>query len=385
MRVLFVAIATLVPSLASAAPPLAARLQVPPGFHVTLFSKDVPNARELALGANGTVFVGSSRAGKVYSLTDADHDGVADKVRVVASGLRNPIGVAFHGTDLYVSAVSRILVLRDIEAHLDHPPAARIITDKLPDAGHHGGRFIGFGPDARLYVPIGAPCNICERKGYAKLLRMNADGSHWQDVAHGIRNTVGFDWQPGTNSLWFTDNGRDMLGDNEPSDELNRVTSPGQNFGFPFCHQGDILDPQFGHGKSCADYVPPVLKLGAHVAALGMAFYAAQPFPARYHGAAFIAEHGSWNRSKKVGYRVTAVFIKGGKAVGSEVFLSGFLDGQRTLGRPVDVLVLADGSMLVSDDRNGAIYRIAYTPKPAIKPTTSQAASPAPDSTKPGR
>lgn len=371
MRVLSVVITLLVPSLASAAPPLVARLQVPPGFHVTVFSANVPAAREMALGRHGTVFVGSSRAGKVYALTDSNHDGVADKVRVVASGLRNPLGVAFHDGDLYVSAVSRILVLRNIEAHLDDPPAPQVITDKLPSEGHHGGRFLGFGPDGKLYVPIGAPCNICNRKGYAKLLRMDADGTHWQDVAYGIRNSVGFDWQPGTNSLWFTDNGRDMLGDDVPADELNRVAKLGQNFGYPFCHQGDILDPKFGKGKSCADYVPPALKLGAHVAALGMTFYNAQQFPARYRGAAFIAEHGSWNRSKKVGYRVMAVFIKGHKVLGSEPFLTGLLDGQRTLGRPVDVLVLKDGSVLVSDDANGAIYRITYAPKPAIKPKSS--------------
>ncbi|MDN5924789.1 MAG: PQQ-dependent sugar dehydrogenase, partial [Xanthomonadales bacterium] len=300
------------------------------------------------------------RAGKVYALTDANHDGVAERVRVIASGLRLPIGVAFHEGDLYISAVSKILRLRDIEKHLDQPPSAQVITDKLPDEGHHGGRFIAFGPDGKLYVPIGAPCNICNRQGYARLLRMDADCSHWQAVAEGIRNSVGFAWQPGSGDLWFTDNGRDLLGDDIPSDELNHISKLGQHFGYPYCHAGDILDAKFGRGKTCADYVPPSLKLGAHVAALGMRFYQGKQFPKRYHGAAFIAEHGSWNRSKKVGYRVVAVFIQGDKVIGSEPFLTGFLDAPHVLGRPVDVLELSDGSLLVSDDRNGAIYRISH-------------------------
>ncbi|HET6631393.1 MAG TPA: PQQ-dependent sugar dehydrogenase [Rhodanobacteraceae bacterium] len=334
-------------------------LRVPSGFHVALYSDDVADAREMALGADGTVYVGSSRAGRIYALTDADHDGRAERVRVIASGLRDPIGVAFHDGDLYASAVSRILVWRDIGQHLDQPPAPQVVTGRLPDEGHHGGRFIAFGPDGKLYVPIGAPCNICKRKGYARLLRMDAHGTHWQDVARGIRNTVGFDWQPGSQRLWFTDNGRDMLGDNVPSDELNRVDHVGQNFGYPYCHAGDVLDPKFGDDLSCAKFAAPALKLGAHVAALGMAFYDGSMFPGRYRGAAFIAEHGSWNRSKKAGYRVVAVFIDGKRVRGSEPFLTGFLDGQTTRGRPVDVLVLDDGSLLVSDDDNGAIYRIS--------------------------
>jgi glucose/arabinose dehydrogenase len=347
---------------ANAAPPLQ-HLKVPVGFHVTLFSDTVPDAREMTVGPKGTVFVGSNK-GKVFALTDANHDGRADSVRVIASGLDRPSGVAIHDGDLYVSAVNRILRFPDIEDHLDdapnHRPQPQVVTDKLPDETHAGGRFIAFGPDGKLYVPLGAPCNVCDKPGFAKLIRMNADGSDFQDVAFGIRNTVGFDWQPRTRTLWFTDNGRDLLGDNVPSDELNRVDKVGENFGFPFCHQGDVPDPEFGKGHPCNNYAPPALKLGAHVASLGMRFYTGAQFPASYRGAIFVAEHGSWNRSSKSGYRVVVVHVDGSKVLDQQPFLTGFLDGQDTLGRPVDVQPLPDGSLLVSDDDNGAIYRITY-------------------------
>jgi glucose/arabinose dehydrogenase len=357
----------LLPLPVLAAPPLE-RLTLPPGFHIALYAEQVPNARELALGTHGTVFVGSTGAGKVYALTDTNGDGVADRVRVLASGLQLPMGVAFHDGDLYVSAVSKILVLRDIEQHLDDPPQPVVVTDKLPTEMHHGGKFIAFGPDGKLYVPIGAPCNICDPgPQHGKLLRMNADGSGWQDVARGIRNTVGFDWQPGNGRLWFTDNGRDLLGDELPSDELNEITSnkagPGsEHFGYPYCHQGDLLDPAFGQGKSCQDYVPPVLKLGAHVAALGMRFYTGKQFPASYKGAILIAEHGSWNRTRKSGYRVMTVRLNGRKVVSYQPLITGFEQDEKAWGRPVDVLPLTDGSLLVSDDLAGVVYRVTYGP-----------------------
>ena len=344
---------------AHAAPPLQ-QLKVPAGFHVALFSDAVPDAREMAVGPKGTVFVGSNK-GKVFALTGIDHDGRADKVVVIAAGLDRPSGVAMHDGDLYVSAVNRILRFADIEDHLGNPPQPQVVTDKLPDQTHAGGRFIAFGPDGKLYVPLGAPCNVCEKPGFGKLIRMNADGSDFQDVASGIRNTVGFDWQPRTHALWFTDNGRDLLGDNVPSDELNRVDHPGEDFGFPYCFGGDVLDPQFGEGHSCSEFAPPALKLGAHVAPLGMRFYTGTLFPASYRGAIFVAEHGSWNRSSKSGYRVVAVHLNGSKVHDQQPFLTGFLDGQTTLGRPVDVQPLRDGSLLVSDDDNGAIYRISYS------------------------
>ncbi|KQZ79261.1 sorbosone dehydrogenase [Rhodanobacter sp. Root561] len=353
--------------LGSSLPALAAtkldRLVLPKGFHVALYADQVPNAREMAVGANGTVFVGSTGAGKVYALTDRDGDGVADQVRVIASGLQLPMGVAFHDGDLYVSAVSRIVVLRDIEQHLDAPPKPELVTDKLPTETHHGGKFLAFGPDGKLYVPIGAPCNICDpAPDHGKLIRMNPDGSDWEDVARGIRNTVGFDWQPGSGHLWFTDNGRDLLGDDTPSDELNEITATGQHFGYPYCHQGDTLDPDFGKGRSCKDYVPPVLKLGAHVASLGMRFYDGNQFPANYKGAIIVAEHGSWNRTRKSGYRVMTVRVKGDKVLSYAPLITGFEQDESAWGRPADVQPLADGSVLVSDDLAGAVYRVTYKP-----------------------
>lgn len=339
-------------------------LTLAPGFRIEVYAADVRNARELALGARGTVFAGSRDAGKVYAISDTDGDGRADRVRTIASGLEMPSGIAFRDGDLYIGAVSRILVLRDVENHLDDPPKPEVVTDKLPDKTHHGWKFLGFGPDGRLYVPIGAPCNICDAgKDFAKIVSMKPDGSDWRDVALGVRNSVGFDWQPRTGELWFTDNGRDMLGDDLPSDELNRVERAGQHFGYPYCHQGDTPDPEFGKGHSCGDYVAPVRKLGAHVAALGMRFYTGAMFPTDYRGAAIIAEHGSWNRTKKSGYRVVAVRLDGARVLGEDVLVDGFQKDEVARGRPADVMVMPDGALLVADDLAGAIYRITYAAK----------------------
>lgn len=347
------------PALATT-PPLES-FKLPPGFQIAVWTDQVPDAREMALGAKNTVFVGSRDAGKVFAVTYAA-DGKVDKVRTIASGLRLPVGVAFHGGDLYVSAISRIYVIRDIENHLDAPPKPELVTDRLPTETAHGWKFIAFGPDNKLYVPVGAPCNICDRgdEGFAQLLRMNPDGSGVETVARGIRNTVGFDWRPTDKSLWFTDNGRDMLGDDMPSDELNHVTKPGEHFGYPYCHQGDTPDPEFGKGKNCKDFTPPVLKLGAHVAALGMRFYNGKQFPAAYHGALVVAEHGSWNRTAKSGYRVMSVRFNGNKVASYEPLVEGFLADEKVSGRPADVQPLPDGSLLISDDDNGAIYRVTY-------------------------
>ncbi len=352
-----------VSSLPALAAPQLDKLVLPKGFHIAVYSDQVPNAREIALGSRGTVFVGSGGAGKVYALTDTNGDGVADRMRVIASGLQDPIGVAMHDGNLYVSAVSRIYVLRDIEQHLDAPPKPELVTDKLPTDTHHGGRFLAFGPDGKLYVPIGAPCNICDPgPDHGKLIRMNPDGSDWQDVARGIRNSVGFDWQPGSGRLWFTDNGRDMMGDDIPSDELNEITRAGQHFGYPYCHQGDLPDPAFGQGHPCRLFTPPVLKLGAHVASLGMRFYQGRQFPASYRGAILIAEHGSWNRTKKSGYRVMTVRLNGHKVLSYSPLITGFEQNESAWGRPVDVQPLPDGSVLVSDDLAGAVYRVTYQP-----------------------
>ncbi|MBK6336724.1 MAG: sorbosone dehydrogenase family protein [Betaproteobacteria bacterium] len=319
----------------------------------------------MTLGSDGTLFVGSARDGRVHAVRlAADGDAARTRVFTIASGLREPAGVAFRDGALYVSAVDRILRYDDIERRLDKPPAPVIVTDRLPRDGHHGRRFIAFGPDGKLYVPIGAPCNVCDRDrddGYARILRMNADGSGSEVFARGVRNTVGFDWHPQTGELWFTDNGRDLLGDDSPPCELNRAPRPGLHFGFPFCHGGSVADPEFGSRRSCAEFTPPAQALGPHVAPLGMRFYTGTQFPASYRHQVFIAEHGSWNRSQKIGYRITLVRLDAaGKALSYEPFAQGWLRGERAWGRPADVLVAPDGSLLVSDDDAGAIYRIRY-------------------------
>ncbi len=358
------------PAVAAAAVQLD-KLHVPSGFQVELLTGAVPNAREMALGrfagGKGVLYVGSMGEGKVYAVElDA---GKALAVHVIASRLQLPIGVAWRDGNLYVTAVSRLLRFDDIDNHLEHPPAPVVVTDKLPGETHHGGKFIAFGPDGKLYVPVGAPCNICEpdpRHGI--ITRMNSDGSGIETVARGVRNSVGFDWRGADKTLWFTDNGRDMLGDDVPSDELDHLTRPAEHFGFPYCHEGDVADPEFGARHACSEFTPPAAKLGAHVASLGMRFYAGMQFPEAYRGNVFIAEHGSWNRSRKSGYAVVRVAVDAqGNAGKPEPFVTGWLQvdasgNESVWGRPADVQVLPDGSLLVSDDLAGAIYRIRYAP-----------------------
>jgi glucose/arabinose dehydrogenase len=338
------------------------KIKLPPGFKIEVAAR-VDNAREMALGARGTLFVGSMQAGKVYAVTlDPGKPGT---VTTIASGLKLPAGVAFRNGALYVSTVDRILRFDDVEKTLPSPPKPVVVSDRFPAETHHGWKFIAFGPDGKLYVPVGAPCNICEPAPdrYANIMRMNADGSSLEVFARGVRNSVGFDWDPVTRDLWFTDNGRDMLGDDLPSDELNHAPRAGMHFGYPYCHQGDTPDPEFGAKRSCAEFTPPVANLGPHVASLGMRFYTGTQFPARYRNAIFIAEHGSWNRSKKIGYRVAMVRVEGGRVRDNETFAEGWLQGESAWGRPADVLVMPDGSLLVSDDLAGAIYRISYAGK----------------------
>jgi len=340
---------------AAAALPLAS-LSLPPGFEIELFAS-VPNARQMALGKT-TLFVGSMREGRVYAIPLQG----PRKPRVIADRLEMPVGVAFRDGDLYVSAVSRILRLRDIEARLSRPPRPEVVSSAFPDETHHGWKFIAFGPDGKLYVPVGAPCNICapDPERYAVITRLDVRSGQVEVVARGVRNTVGFDWQPQSGELWFTDNGRDWLGDEAPPDELNRLSQPGQHFGYPYCHGGTLADPEFGQIRRCAEFVPPVQNLGAHVASLGMRFYTGKQFPARYHHAVFIAEHGSWNRSRKNGYRVSVVRVQDHRAVSYEPFVTGWQQDESAWGRPADVLVMPDGSLLVSDDQAGAIYRVSY-------------------------
>ena len=361
----FLAIALLAWSAFAIALPLET-IKLPPGFAIELWAR-VDNARQMALGATdekgGVLYVGSMRAGRVHAVRfDAAYR--AGRVTRIADDLQLPTGLAWRKGALYVAAVSRILRYDGIERRLDDPPQPVVVSDRFPTDGHHGRKFIAFGPDGRLYVPVGAPCNICEPDPdrYAMIARMNADGSGYEVVARGVRNTVGFDWHPRTKELWFTDNGRDWMGDDQPPCELNRMTRPGQHFGYPYCHGGTIADPEYGRQRACSEFVAPAQNLGPHVAPLGMRFYTGTQFPAAYREQAFVAEHGSWNRSTKIGYRVSLVRVDpSGRATGYETFAEGWLDGGSVWGRPADVLVAPDGSLLVSDDYAGAIYRIRYS------------------------
>ena len=336
-------------------------IEMPEGFKIGLYVEDVKNARSMTLGDKGTVFVGSRSAGNVYALRDNNRDYKADEVLIIADGLNSPNGVAFKDGDLYVAEISRIIKFENIENNLTSPPDPIVINDDFPDKRQHGWKYIAFGPDNKLYVPVGAPCNNCLRDEgiYASITRMDPDGSNLEIYASGIRNTVGFDWHPETDVLWFTDNGRDWMGDNRPPDELNRAPEKGLHFGYPFCH-GDIPDTKFGNRRSCDEFISPVQNLGPHVAALGMIFYTGNMFPPEYKNQVFIAEHGSWNRTTPIGYRVTMVKLDGNKALSYTPFASGWLQDGKAWGRPVDILQLEDGSILVSDDSAGVVYRISW-------------------------
>jgi glucose/arabinose dehydrogenase len=337
------------------------KIRLPEGFEIDVYAEGVAGARSLALSPNGTLFVGTRDQGRVYALLDRNSDFKADRIITLARGLNMPNGVAFLDGDLYVAEVDRVLKFEDIENRLESPPEPAMIKSDLPSDRSHGWKFIRFGPDGMLYLPIGAPCNVCDPGDpYATINRMNPDGSSFEVYARGIRNTVGFDWSP-QGELWFTDNGRDWMGDDLPSDELNYAPRPGMNFGFPYCHQGDIPDPQFGSQRNCSEFEPPAAKLGAHVAALGMRFYRGEMFPSQYRDQIFIAEHGSWNRATPIGYRLVVARIENNRVVDTKVFADGWLENGLAWGRPVDVEVMSDGSLLVSDDRAGAIYRIIYT------------------------
>lgn len=337
------------------------KIKLPPGFKIEVYAANVPGARSMALGAKGTLFVGS-RDDRVYAVVDTDRDNKADRVVVIARGLSMPNGVAFRDGALYVAEVGRVIRFDGIEGRIASPPAPVVVNSSFPKERQHGWKFIRFGPDGMLYVPVGAPCNICDPGDpYAAILRMRPDGSGLEVFARGVRNTVGFDWRPGTDELWFTDNGRDWLGDDSPPDELNRATKEGMHFGYPYFHGDGIRDPEFGDKKDPRGYTPPEMSLGPHVASLGMRFYTGRMFPEKYRGQVFVAEHGSWNRTRPTGYRITLVTLKDGRAAGYNVFAEGWLRGGNAWGRPVDVLVMPDGALLVSDDRAGVIYRISYT------------------------
>ena len=333
-------------------------LELPDGFSLRVVTNEVKNARQMALDDNGTLFVGTRREGSVYAIANALTD-ANPQVIELATGLTMPTGVAVNDGQLYVGATDRIL--RFDTRNLVANAPFEVVTEDLPNARMHGWKYMKFGPDGALYVPVGAPCNIClsEDPRFASILRMNAETGETTIFAHGIRNSVGFAWHPSTEHLWFTDNGRDRLGEDVPPEEVNVATRPGQHFGYPFIHAGDIPDPKFGTGVDAASYQPPTVKIQAHSAALGATFYTGSQFPPEYQGALFIAEHGSWNRRAKVGYRVSVVSF-GGDTPHYQPFISGWLEGQRNWGRPNDVLVAPNGSLLISDDQVGAIYQVTY-------------------------
>lgn len=337
-------------------------VRLPEGFKIEVYHDDVPDARSMTLSPTGTLFVGT-REDRVYALRDTDGDNRADQRYIVASGLNSPNGVAWRDGALYIAEISRIVRLDDIESRLDDPPQPAVVNDSYPTDRHHGWKFIAFGPDDMLYVPVGAPCNVCDPadERYATITRIQPDGSGFEIYSRGIRNTVGFDWHPETKALWFTENGRDWMGDDQPPDELNAAPEPGLDFGFPHVHGYDIIDPQFGQGREPSEFMLPEIALDPHIAALGMRFYNGDQFPEEYRGQIFIAEHGSWNRDQPLGYRVMLVRLENGKAVSYEPFATGWLQGMRAWGRPVDVQVMPDGALLVSDDRAGAVYRITYS------------------------
>jgi glucose/arabinose dehydrogenase len=339
------------------------KIKLPAGFRIDVYA-EVDNARSLAISPSGTIYVGNRNGDKVYAIKDTDGDFKADKKWTIASGLDMPNGVAFKDGDLYVAEMTRIIKFPGIESKLNNPGKPVVINDTYPKQDGHGWKYIAFGPDGKLYVPVGAPCNICESKEeiYAGITRINADGTGREIFARGVRNTVGFTWHPETKELWFTDNGRDMMGDEVPNCELNHAPRAGMHFGYPYCHEGAVKDPQFGDKRPCSDFTAPVQKMGPHVAPLGLKFYTGNMFPASYKHQLFVARHGSWNRSKKSGHDLTLVKIQNNRSAGQETFASGWLDDatQKVWGRPVDVLILPDGSMLVSDDHANVIYRIAY-------------------------
>lgn len=342
-------------------------LAAPEGFKIELYANNVSNARQMALGTKGTLFVGTRKAGKVYALVDKNKDGKADKLYLIDSGLNMPSGVAYKNGDLYVAAVNQILRYENIEEKLTSPPTPIVVIDDLPDDEHHGWKAIEFNTQGNLYIPIGMPCNVCisDDKRHGTILELNVNTGKYKIVASGIRNSVGLAFHPDNKTLWFTDNGRDWLGDNSPADELNHAPSSGLDFGFPYLHGKNTLDPEYGEQAETDQYTLPEIELGAHVAPLGLAFYTGEKFPKKYHRSLFVAEHGSWNRSEKSGYRVIHVQFNDKHDIQVEPFITGWLNKKDNTawGRPVDILSMPDGALLISDDYANAIYRVTYQEK----------------------
>ena len=342
------------------------QLKMPKGFKLDVYISGIANARSLRIGDKGTVFVSNRQLDKVYAVVERNGKREA---KVIASGMDRPNGLAFHNGTLYIGEGTKISKLERIEDNLDNPGKPVVVYSDLPNHQSHGWKFIAIGPDNKLYINVGAPCNICEPPAEnAQIRRINLDGSGAEVFARGVRNSVGFDWHPITKDFYFTDNGRDWLSEDLPEDELNRVTKVGQHFGFPYCHQGNFTDRDVGWGRSCNEFTPPVALMGPHSAALGMRFYAGAMFPREYRNAIFIARHGSWNRTRKIGGDIVVAKLNVDGTVKSvEPFITGFLNNNEYWGRPVDVHVMKDGSMLISDDFAGAIYRVTYSPQIASR------------------
>ena len=339
------------------------QLILPKGFKIDFYATDVENARQLALSTSGIVYAGFRRAGNVYALKDSDKDGKADKKWIIAEGLNLPSGIAWKDGNLYVAEVDKILVFKNIDNQLDKPKS-EVLFSGLPSDRHHGWKYIDFSPQGDLIIPVGAPCNVCEAPTelHARILSLDIKTKKLTELAQGVRNTVGFDFHPTTGELWFSDNGRDMMGDDIPACEINRITQKGQHFGFPYVHAGEVKDPEFGKQANINDYVKPELNLGAHVAPLGIHFYQGKMLPTQYHNQLLVAEHGSWNRSKKSGYKVAVATInKESKVTGYQDLITGFMKDETTFGRPVSIIEMPDGSLLISDDYAHVIYRVSYS------------------------
>ena len=336
-----------------------AKLKLPPGFNVEVYASGIFNTRSLRVGDNGTVFVGTRLGNKVTAVIKKDGK---TELKTVAEGLYRPHGLAYHNGTLYIAELSQISKIDDVEANLDKTTKPTVIYNDLPKDEAHGWKFIAIGPDNKLYLEVGQPGNnVLHDKDHGQIRRINLDGTGAEVVAFGVRHSVGFDWNPVNKQLYFSDNGRDWMSEDVPEDELNRVTKVGEHFGAPYCYQGNILDPEFGWGRSCSEFTPPIMLTGPHSAGLGLRFYTGKMFPAKYKNAIFLARHGSWNRTKKFGGDVIAIFLnKDGTVKSSEPFITGFIENNSYIGRPADVEIMKDGSLLMSDDYNGAIYRITY-------------------------
>jgi glucose/arabinose dehydrogenase len=339
-----------------------AKLKLPKNFNIEVYASGMVNARSLRISDKGTVFVSTRLSDTIYAVTNKNGK---REVKPLVTGLYRPNGIALHNGTLYIAELNKISKIDNVEDHLDDASKPTVIYDDLPSDEPHGWKFLTVGPDKKLYFNIGAPCNICmPPPTHAQIRRINLDGSGMEVVARGIRQVVGMDWHPLLNQLYFTENQRDWLSEDLPQDKLNRLAHPGQdNFGFPYCHQGDIADQQFGWGHSCDEFTKPIALLGPHSAPLGMRFYTGQMFPKEYRNAIFIARHGSWNKSKKIGGDIVVAKLNPDGTVKSiEPFITGFLENNNYVGRPVDIELMKDGSMLLSDDWNGAVYRITYGP-----------------------